>query len=149
MDVPRLHHPRTDPGRRQHHHLGGAVPLAGARYQGSHLSYGFAFPDGIRTPSNTLFDAYASIDWLNGSLSLLGQKRYYRFNATQNDLVNLELSHPSGSLVGQVLVRAPGSQPFYNRSTTYSTSTNTTTRSSEMTPRFLTSTGEWVIEVTT
>jgi iron complex outermembrane receptor protein len=42
----------------------------GVRYQGSHRSYGFAFPDGILTPSNTLVDAYASLDWRAWSLSL-------------------------------------------------------------------------------
>ncbi|MBT2132968.1 TonB-dependent siderophore receptor [Croceibacterium sp. LX-88] len=53
----------------------------GARYQGAHTSYGFAFPDGIRTPDNLLFDAYASIDWLKWSFSLnatnLTGKDYY------------------------------------------------------------------------
>jgi iron complex outermembrane receptor protein len=53
----------------------------GVRYQGSHRSYGFAFPDGIVTPSNTLVDAYASLDWRQWSVSvnatnLLGEDYY-------------------------------------------------------------------------
>ena len=42
----------------------------GARYAGAHRSFGFAFPDGIRTPGYTLVDAYAELGWRNWSFSL-------------------------------------------------------------------------------
>ena len=42
----------------------------GARYSGAHRSFGFAFPDGIRTPGYTLVDAYAELGWRNWSFSL-------------------------------------------------------------------------------
>lgn len=53
----------------------------GVRYQGAHRSFGFAFPDGIRTPSNTLVDAYAELAWRNWALelnatNLLGEDYY-------------------------------------------------------------------------
>ena len=55
------------------------VPLAtdtslrlggGVRYVGSQRSFGFAFPEGIRTPSYTLVDALAEVNWQNWSVGL-------------------------------------------------------------------------------
>jgi iron complex outermembrane recepter protein len=53
----------------------------GVRYQGAHRSYGFAFADGILTPSNTLVDAFAALDWRQWTVSvnatnLLGEDYY-------------------------------------------------------------------------
>jgi iron complex outermembrane receptor protein len=53
----------------------------GVRYQGAHRSFGFAFPDGIRTPSNTLVDAYAELAWRSwafelNATNLLGEDYY-------------------------------------------------------------------------
>ena len=42
----------------------------GGRYAGSRTSYGFAFPDGVRTPDTLLFDGYASLDWRKWRLSV-------------------------------------------------------------------------------
>lgn len=56
-----------------------AVPLStetslrlggGVRYVGSHRSVGFAFPEGVRTPSYTLVDALAEVTWQNWSIAL-------------------------------------------------------------------------------
>jgi iron complex outermembrane receptor protein len=53
----------------------------GVRYQGAHDSFGFAFPDGIRTPSKTLVDAYAELAWRNWAFELnatnLFDEEYY------------------------------------------------------------------------
>lgn len=53
----------------------------GARYSGKNRSFGFAFPDGIVTPSYTLVDAYAELAWRNWSFAvnatnLLGEDYY-------------------------------------------------------------------------
>jgi iron complex outermembrane receptor protein len=42
----------------------------GVRYMGSHRSYGFAYPDGVRTPDVTLVDALAEVSWKRWSFSL-------------------------------------------------------------------------------
>ncbi|WP_188055527.1 TonB-dependent siderophore receptor [Sphingosinithalassobacter sp. CS137] len=54
---------------------------AGVRHVGEHRSYGPAFPDGLVTPSYTLVDALAEIDWRNWRLSVnatnLFDEQYY------------------------------------------------------------------------
>nr|WP_156841472.1 TonB-dependent siderophore receptor [Novosphingobium aquimarinum] len=54
---------------------------AGIRYAGANRSYGRAFPDGIRTPSYTLVDALAEVNWRNWSFALnatnLLDKQFY------------------------------------------------------------------------
>ena len=42
----------------------------GARYSGARQSYGFAFPDALRTPGYTLVDAFAELNWRNWSFAL-------------------------------------------------------------------------------
>lgn len=53
----------------------------GVRHVSSNKSFGPAFPDGIKTPGYTLFDAVAEANWQRWSLSLnatnLFDKRYY------------------------------------------------------------------------
>lgn len=53
----------------------------GVRHTSGHRSFGPAFPDGIRTPSYTLVDAYAELSWRQWSFSLnatnlLGEDHY-------------------------------------------------------------------------
>ena len=64
--------------------LGGQTSLllgAGVRHVGKNRSFGPAFPDGVLTPSFTLVDALAEIEFANWSLALnatnLFDKRYY------------------------------------------------------------------------
>ncbi|MBX7482780.1 TonB-dependent siderophore receptor [Qipengyuania qiaonensis] len=64
--------------------LGGDASLllgAGVRHVGKNRSFGAAFPDGIVTPSFTLVDALAEVEFANWSLALnatnLFDKRYY------------------------------------------------------------------------
>ncbi len=42
----------------------------GVRHSGKNRSFGFAFPDGIVTPSYTLVDAFAELSWQNWSFAL-------------------------------------------------------------------------------
>ncbi|WP_448662569.1 TonB-dependent siderophore receptor [Sphingomonas sp. CJ20] len=53
----------------------------GVRYAGETISYGPAFPDGLRTPDYTLVDGFAELRWRRWSLglnatNLLGKKYY-------------------------------------------------------------------------
>lgn len=64
----------------------------GVRHTSANLSYGPAFPDGLRTPSYTLVDALAEVSWRNWQLSInatnLFDKHYYAACLARGDCFN-------------------------------------------------------------
>lgn len=64
----------------------------GVRHTSANLSYGPAFPDGLRTPSYTLLDALAEVSWRNWQLSInatnLFDKHYYAACLARGDCFN-------------------------------------------------------------
>ncbi|MEL6769946.1 MAG: hypothetical protein AAFP18_02645, partial [Bacteroidota bacterium] len=86
---------------------------------------------------------------LTPTISVLGDRQFFRFAATAEDVRNVVLDHPSGGLVTQAFLRRPGTQPFYQRSPITSTQTSTATRLGETRPLVLPTDGDYVVEVGT
>ncbi|MEL6772972.1 MAG: PKD domain-containing protein [Bacteroidota bacterium] len=86
---------------------------------------------------------------LRGAVSVLGDRQYYTFPASAQDIQNVVFDHPSGGLVAQAFLRRPGTQPFYQRAPVTSTQTTTSTRLAETRPVVLPIDGDYVVEVGT
>jgi iron complex outermembrane receptor protein len=75
---------------------------AGVRYVGSHKSYGFAFPDGIKTPNYTLVDALAEVSWDKWQFALnatnLFDKEFYSACLARGDCFMGEAQNIYGTL---------------------------------------------------
>jgi iron complex outermembrane receptor protein len=75
---------------------------AGVRYVGSRKSHGFAFPDGIRTPSFTLVDALAELGWDKWRFALnatnLFDKQFYAACLARGDCFMGEAQNIYGTL---------------------------------------------------
>ncbi len=127
-----------------------ALPFDGVyriRLVGSNVSVSGAYRLGLAEIDAPTTVTLAAETPITGTLDVLGKHRFYQFTGARYDVHNLALDHPTGSLAAQTLLQRPGSQPFYQRSTIGQITTNTTTRSGEITPRLLDAPGDWIIEV--
>ena len=89
---------------------------------------------------------------LAGDLTLLGQRAFYRFDGTEDDLHTFVLDHPGGSqLNGSLRLREPNAftptMPFYELAVLASASSSAGDRSASTGEVTLPRSGTYVIEV--
>ena len=86
---------------------------------------------------------------VNGEFDLIGKKHFYSFDGTDDELLNLVLSHPEGDLTAfmQLGDTDGGTRPFFNSRRRTSTGTTASNRTIDISTTRLTSTGTWIIEL--
>ncbi|MFU8861930.1 MAG: hypothetical protein ACNA8K_16080, partial [Cyclonatronaceae bacterium] len=84
---------------------------------------------------------------VNETISILGEKRYYRFNGTQSELYDFLIEHTSGDLAVRFRVGELGGNMFYELPGRINTTTTNSVRSRSVTDFEITVTDSWIIEV--
>ncbi|TVQ14476.1 MAG: hypothetical protein EA364_04325, partial [Balneolaceae bacterium] len=99
----------------------------------------------IAEPQELVFNNdIASID---ETISVLGDRRYYRFSGTENELYDFLIEHTSGELAVRFRVGELGGDMFYEIPGRINTTTTNSTRSRSVTDFEISATDTWIIEV--
>ena len=99
----------------------------------------------IKDPTPIALNASVTVP---GEITILGDHHYYSFNGAQDDVFDFILSHPASSnLNGLMVLRRPGSEPFFERGIQFTLDTSDTVRSREVNDVALPATGEYIVEL--
>lgn len=82
-----------------------------------------------------------------GELTVVGERRFYRFDGTQGDVRNFVLDHPSGSLNARLYLRQDDGTAFFNGTVWRQAFTSNTTRTAQTGDYSLPETDAYVLEV--